>query len=555
MIYELFFMLGGVVAMMFGMKIMGSSLERFAGPKMKSLLGKLTTNRFAGVGVGIGVTGIIQSSTATTVMLVGFVNIGLLTLAQATNVIMGANIGTTVTALIVSASGVEGAIDVGAIVAFVGFIAIMISMLIRGDKIENVCNIFAGLGLIFVGLEFISIFAKELLFEDSGMPISLVQNIFLAENIFPLLLILVGIVLTAIVHSSSTITSLMVVLAGGSVGVLSFENAIFLALGSNIGTCVTSIMSSVGACANAKRTAVVHLLFNVLGCLIVLAPIWIWKNNVVTFFQGISNDVGFQIAIFHTFFNLITTALLLPFSNLIVKIAKIIVPDGKQDEEEMKLAFLDNRLLENPTVAVGNIRKEIVRMTEYASNNLNLSMEMLFDEKIDNSQVIVKNEKMLNFLNHAITDYMTKAIGKDLIFEDDKKISSYFHVVSDVERIGDLSENIMEYAQRLRKEELKLSASAIAELKDMLKDVNNLFDTSVQAFDKRDIEKLETVNNLEEQVDKTTDKLENKHIARVKAGRCAAQVGSVYLQTVSNLERIGDHITNVAFSIHQYTKK
>ena len=336
---------------------------------------------------------------------------------------------------------------------------------------------------------------------------------------------------------------------------LSFENAIFLALGSNIGTCVTSIMSSAGACANAKRTAVVHLLFNVLGCLIVLAPIWIWKNNVVAFFQGISNDVGFQIAIFHTFFNLITTALLLPFSNLIVKIAKIIVPDGKQEEDEMKLAFLDNRLLENPTVAVGNIRKEIVRMTDYASNNLNLSMEMLFDEKIDNSQVIVKNEKMLNFLNRAITDYMTKAIGKDLIFEDDKKISSYFHVVSDVERIGDLSENIMEYAQRLRKEELKLSASAIAELKDMLKDVNNLFDTSVQAFDKRDLAKLEEVSLLEEQVDNATDKLENKHIARVKAGRCVAQVGSVYLQTVSNLERIGDHITNVGYSIVHYTKK
>jgi len=303
MLWNIFFMFGGVAAMMLGMKTMGSALEQVAGGGMKKLLGKVTSNRFAGVGVGIAVTSIIQSSTATTVMLVGFVNVGLLTLVQATNVIMGANIGTTVTAHIVSLSGV-GAIDIGAIAAMIGCIGILMAMLIKNEKVENIGNILAGLGLIFVGLEFISTYAKKIMFIDGSTPYPWVEMIFQADH-FPLLLIVIGIVLTALVHSSSTITSLMVVLA--SIGVLSFENALFLALGSNIGTCITSILSSAGTNVNAKRTAIVHLLFNTFGCLIFIIPLWILKSQVGGIFASMSNDVGQQIAIFHTLFNILTT--------------------------------------------------------------------------------------------------------------------------------------------------------------------------------------------------------------------------------------------------------
>ena len=549
-VYNLFFMFGGVAAMMLGMKIMGGGLEKFAGTNMKKLLGKVTTNRFAGVGIGVAVTSIIQSSTATTVMLVGFVNIGLMTLSQATNVIMGANIGTTVTAHIVSLAGV-GAVDIGAIAALVGFVGIMLAMLVKNDKIANIGNILAGLGLIFVGLEFISTYAKAIMFVKKNVPYPIIEKLFMADH-FPLLLVLIGIVITALVHSSSTITSLMVVLA--SIEVLTFENALFLALGSNIGTCITSIMSSAGTHVNAKRTAVVHLLFNTLGCLIFLAPIWIWKLQIKTFFVSISGDVGQQIAIFHTLFNVVTTLILLPFSKILVQFVCRLVPEKREAEiEEFKFAFIDNRMLQTPPIAVGNIRREVVRMGEMARENINLSVEMLINSNVNNEEKIRKNENNLNYLNKNITAYLTKLMSKDLSKTDDNKVGSYYHVVSDIERVGDYAENIMEYAMRLRNDEMSFSEGAIQELQEMTETVNKLYEYAFTAFDERDVKMVEYVEEIEDSLDEMTRVLQEKHIERVKKGACTAQLGSVYLQTISNLERVGDHITNVAKSIRKYS--
>ena len=551
MVWNIFFMFGGVAAMMFGMKIMGAALERVAGGGMKKLLGKITTNRFAGVGVGIAVTSIIQSSTATSVMLVGFVNIGLMTLVQATNVIMGANIGTTVTAHIVSLSGI-GAIDIGAIAAMIGCVGVLMAMLVKNEKVVNIGNILGGLGLIFVGLEFISTYAKLIMFTDGkNVPHGWVQAIFQADH-FPLLLILIGIVITALVHSSSTITSLMVVLA--SIGVLPFENALFLALGSNIGTCITSIMSSAGTHVNAKRTAIVHLLFNTFGCLLFIAPLWIWKSEIASVFASMSNDVGQQIAIFHTLFNVVTTAILLPFSQLVVKLACLLVHEKQVDEEEEKFRFMyiDDRLLNTPAVAAGNIRREIVRMGEFAKSNVNDSVDMLLDESKDNESVIREREEIINRLNKNITAYLTKLMGKDLTDEDDKKVGSYYHVVSDIERIGDYAENVLEYALRLREEGLALSSDAKEELKTLCNMINSLYDYAFTAFDDRNLSLLNNVEEVEEKVDDYSKMLEHRHIDRVKAGCCTAQAGSIFLQTVSNLERVGDHITNVGFSIRHY---
>ena len=553
MIWNIFFMFGGVAAMMIGMKVMGGALEQVAGGGMKRLLGRVTSNRFAGVGVGIAVTSIIQSSTATTVMLVGFVNIGLMTLVQATNVIMGANIGTTVTAHIVSLSGV-GQIDIGAIAAMIGCIGILMAMLIKNERIENIGNILAGLGLIFVGLEFISTYAKAIMFfKDSAgntVPYDWVQMIFRGDH-FPLLLILIGIVLTALVHSSSTITSLMVVLA--SINVLSFENALFLALGSNIGTCITSIMSSAGTHVNAKRTAIVHLLFNVFGCLIFIAPLWIWKLQVASFFASMSGDVGQQIAIFHTLFNIVTMLVLLPFTKYVVNLACLIIPDKKVEEDErFNFAFIDERLLSTPPVAVGNTKNEIIRMSKFAIDNINSSVEMLLDGDKNNCEIIHSNEEVINHFNKAITAYLTKLMSKDLSDEDDKKVGSYYHVVSDIERVGDYAENIMEYSERLRKEEMVFSDDAKEELTELTTLVNKLYEIVIVAFDKRDVNMLDQVEEIEEQIDDMSAELENRHIERVKGGLCTAQLGSVFLQTISNLERVGDHITNVALSIKKY---
>lgn len=550
MVWNVFFMFGGVAAMLLGMDVMGKALEHVAGGGMKKMLGKVTTNRFAGVGVGIVVTGIIQSSGATTVMLVGFVNVGLLTLQQATNVIMGANIGTTVTAHIASLSGL-GQINIGAIAAMIGCVGILAAMLIKNEKVVNIGNILAGLGLIFVGLEFISTYAKLIMFTDGGVvPHAWVKTIFQGDH-FPLLLVLIGIILTALVHSSSTITSLMVVL--GSIGVLSFENALFLVLGSKIGTCVTSLLSSVGTNVNARRTAVVHLLFNIIGCLIFIAPLWIWKKEIAELFMRISGNLGQQIAIVHTLISVLNTVVLLPFTGWLVKLSCLIVKDKKQDEDDrFRFAYIDDRLLSTPPVAVGNTKNEIIRMSVFAKNNINFAVEMLVNDEVDNGTDIRSNEEIINHHNKAITAYLTKLMGKDLSSEDDKKVGSYYHVVSDVERIGDYAENIMEYAYKLRNDGLTLSDDAKNELKEMLETFNKLYESSIFAFDTRNVGMLAEVDVLEQKMDDISEELELRHIERVKEGLCNAQVGSVYLQTVSNLERVGDHITNVAFSIRHY---
>ncbi len=555
-IWNLFFLLGGVVVMLIGMKMMGGGLEKFAGAKMKSLLGKATSNRFAGVGVGTAVTCVIQSSTATTVMLVGFVNIGLMTFAQSANVIMGANIGTTITAWLVSLSGI-GEINVGAIAAFIGFGGMMMTMFIKNEKVQNIGNILVGLGLIFVGLEFMSSFATNLMFVegDKTNPQSWAVSIFTTDH-FPLLLLLIGIVLTALVHSSSTITSLMVVLA--SIGILSFENALFLALGSNIGTCVTAIMSSAGANVNAKRTAVFHLMFNCIGCILFIAPIWILKSEIAGLFASMFTDVGQQIAMFHTLFNIITTALLLPFVQYLVKLVIIVVPEKKKKDGEEhdpeKLTFIDARLLQTPQIAVANVKKEIIRMATIAKENVIVSRGILLDNT-NEYEKLKKNEQTLNFLNRGITAFLTKLMGADLPKKEDKIIGTYYHVVSDIERVGDYCENVGEYATRLKQEEMDFSDNAKNELKEVFDKVLQLFDVSMDAFEKLDISKLTEIDSIEDSIDVATQALNDKHIERLKKGSCTPQVGSIYLQTASNLERVGDHITNIAFSMKHYVRE
>lgn len=561
-VWNLFFMFGGVAAMMLGMRTMGNALEQVAGRGMKKLLGKVTTNRFAGVGVGVVVTSIIQSSTATTVMLVGFVNIGLMTLVQATNVIMGANIGTTVTAHIVSLSGV-GNVDIGAIAAMIGCIGILMAMLVKNEKVISVGNILVGLGMIFVGLEFISTYAKLIMFKNADgvyaldelgnkIPYGWVQSIFQGDH-FPLLLILIGVIITALVHSSSTITSLMVVLA--SIGVLSFDNALFLALGSNIGTCITSILSSAGTQVNAKRTAIVHLLFNLFGCILFVVPLWIWKRYVSGFFASMSGDVGQQIAIFHTLFNVLTTAVLMPFTPFVVKLACKLVREKKQPEkEEFRLQYIDDRLLETPPIAVSITKDELVRMGNIARENLNLSVEFLLDDSQEEPKEFKKNEEELNFIHKAVTNFLTKLIGKDLNENDEKKVGSYYHVASDLERVGDYAENIIEYALKLREEQMPFSLEAKEELKNFIKVVNELYETTIATFSDRNSALLPKVEELEEKIDALTVEYENGHVERLKKGTCTCWQGSVYLKTLSHLERIGDHITNVAKSIKLYVK-
>lgn len=544
---NVFFLLGGMAMMLFGMHVMGNNLERVAGNNLKKLLGKVTSNRFAGVGIGAAVTSIIQSSAATTVMLVGFVNVGLMSLMQATSVIMGANIGTTITAQLLSLTGVG--FDAAAYASLIAGIGAIMGLFVKNDKANKMGYILIGVGMIFIGLEVMSMSVDTIIYDKEGNLKPVFEYIFKTDH-FPLILILIGLVFTALIQSSSAVTGILVALSS----VLDFQNAVFIILGSNIGTCVTALLSSIGTSTNAKRTALIHLLFNVFGCLIVLAPLWIWGKEFETFIVLISGPMPTrQIANFHTLFNVFTTIVLLPFTKGIVRLAtKLIRPKKNEEENAMRFMFIDERLLDTPPIAVNNTKKEIVRMCGIAKENINLSVAMLIEGKYENASAVRTNEETINFLNRNITAYLTALSGKDLTLQDEKKVGSYYHVVTDVERVGDYAENIMEYALRLKEEGVDFSNTAKEELKEVVETVDNLFDAAVKVFDERDLTLLPKVDELEEMIDQFNVDLEMKHIERLKKEECSAQVGSVYLQTVSNLERVGDHITNIAFSIKQY---
>lgn len=547
---NVFFMLGGIAVMMFGMRTMGANLERIAGNNMKKLLGRITNNKLMGVGIGAAVTAIINSSAATTVMLVGFVNIGLITLTQAAAVIMGANIGTTITAQILSLSGTEG-VDVAAIAALVAAAGMIMALFFRKDKINKIGFILLGLGFIFVGLRIMSVSVNEIIYDESTLR-PLFSNIFQRDH-FPLLLILIGIVLTALIQSSAAVTGILIAIGGA----LKLQTAVFIILGSNIGTCVTAIISSVGTSTSAKRTAIIHLLFNLFGCLICIAPLWIWGKEFGSFMQTISGaSVERQIANFHTLFNIITTLILIPFTNVLVTLATKIIPEHKRLlESRFVFNYIDERLLETPPIAVGNTKLEIVRMADIAKENINLCVNMLVTGDESQIETIKENEKVLDYLNKHITEFLTKLSGKNLSLLDEKKVGSYYHVVIDLERVGDYAENIMEYAQQLKEGSLSLSDEAKEELRTLIGMINELHAQSLVAFDKRDFGILNKVDEIEQKIDVYTEELEVKHVERLKQGVCSAQAGSIYLQTVSNLERVGDHITNMAFSIRQYRHK
>lgn len=550
---NVFFMLGGIAIMMFGMRTMGANLERIAGNNMKKMLGTITNNRIVGVGVGAAVTAIINSSAATTVMLVGFVNIGLITLTQAASVIMGANIGTTVTAQILSLSGTEG-VDIAAIAAVISAVGMVMALFFKKDKLNKIGFIFLGLGMIFIGLRIMSASVNEIIYEDYENKVLFpVFTTILQEDHFPLLLVLIGLLITAIIHSSAALTGILIAIGGA----LKFETAVFIILGSNIGTCVTALLSSVGTNTGAKRTAVMHLLFNLFGCIICIIPLWIWQSEFSSFMEKLSGaSMERRIANFHTMFNLFTTLILLPFTNVLVYLATKIVPEKKTAAEpKATLNFIDDRLLATPPIAVGNTKYEILKMADIAKENINLCMDMLLSGDESKVSQIKENENALNFLNRNITAYLTKLSGKTLSLLDERKVGSYYHVVIDIERVGDYAENIMEYSLKLKETNSAFSGEARGELELFRSKINDLFDVSKEALDKRNVKLLPEVDRIEEEIDALTKDLEEKHVERIKEGTCNAEAGSIYLQTVSNLERVGDHITNVAFSLTQYNDK
>ena len=530
-------LLAGVGVFIVGMNMLSDGLQKTAGGGMKKLLGKISNNRFAGVGVGAGVTAIVQSSSATSVMAIGFVNAGILTLFQATAIIMGANIGTTITGVIVSLKSL-GITTYATLLAFIGVMMTFFSK----ERVKQIGGILCGFGLIFIGLDIMgSAFDLDKFPEIHAFFVNLFETI----N-FPLLLIVCGVVFTALIQSSSAATGIFITMVG--VGALQLDCALFLVLGSNIGTCVTALLACMGASANAKRTAFIHFTFNVIGTIIFTIFIWIFKDFAVRALQSmLPNNPQMQLAWFHVIFNVSTTLILLPFVKQLVRFAETVVKDkGKKAERQLK--FVDELLLKTPSVALMQVKKEISYMASLAGENLTEGFTALELGAEKYSQAVAEKEEAIDFTNNALTKYLIK-LSPLVDGREERRIGAYFHVLNDLERIGDHADNFYEIAVEMKEKDLTFSETAITEIKEMTGKIMQMFDIASSAFDKLDSSRLGELTALENEVDGLKRQLTDSHYQRLAEGQCKVELSPYFSSVVVGLERVADHLVNVGYSV------
>lgn len=545
---NLFTFCGGLGMFLYGMHVMSDGIQRSAGEKMKNLLGILTNNRLTAVLVGALITAIIQSSGATTVMVVGFVNAGLMTLTQAVGVIMGANIGTCITAWIVSMESLGDTFKAMSPTLYAPLIICIGAFLIMFSKKngrKDVGNILIGLGLLFLGLDFMKNGAGEY----TDLPIFTTAFQLFSAN--PILGIAIGMIVTAIMQSSSAAVGILQMLASTG-GVVTAASAIYISLGSNIGSCVTALLSSMGTTRNAKRTAVMHLTFNIVGTILFGTVLYIVFLFNQTLRVAPITSVG--ISIFHTVFNIICTILLFPFANVLVKISDIVVPkkeeamEQKQDsnsEENAALRHLDKRILESPAFAVEAASREVVHMGEITLQNTRLALEAITTQEMDMVQKVYENEKTINNLEKMLTEYLVKVNNLSLTDHQHLIVSNLFYTVNDIERVGDHTENIAEQVEYMINNQIHFSETGKKDIQDIGNTAAKAFAYSIECREKNSKEALRKVINLEDDVDTLEEDLRAKHIQRLSAGECDPSSGVVFLDIIGNLERISDHATNI----------
>lgn len=547
--YAFLSLLGGIGVFLYGMKLMGDSLEMVAGNEIKRMFAKISNKKLIGVGIGTVTTAVVQSSAAIIVMSMGFVNSGLMSLTQAITISYGANIGTCVTALIV-AVGVGGFADVQLTVIFAalaGVGALMI-MFTKKDKVKKIGGIITGLGMIFVGLSVMT--SSMSIFSQSDK-----ISAFLAKISNPALLLLFGILFTALIQSSSAVSGIVITMVASVPALLQFDQALYIILGSNIGTCITSLIAAIGTNTNAKRAAVINVFYKTVGVIIFgILSIWVPFGKMFSVFKA----PALQVAMFHLFFNVVATVIFFPFTNLMVKASEKIMPEKKKpvDENEPHLYFLEERLLRTPPVAVAQLKNEIENMAEIAKSNFDKCMDAVMVGKVsDVIDEIAKNEKCLNFLNREITKYLVKLSQVDLSEDDKILISTSYHTVSDIERIGDYAENISEYAEKMEADKLTFSPKAISEIQTLKATITNLYDEVMKTYKEVTLDYIDKVNEYEESVDKQKEEMGEHHIERMNKGECTPEVGAIYLSLSSNAERVADHMTNIAYAVRSYAKK
>ena len=544
LIQSLIWLLAGVGIFIVGMNFMSAALEKSAGDGIKRLLGKICCNRFAGVGIGAGVTAIIQSSSATSVMVIGLVNAGVMTLMQATPVLMGANIGTTITGILVSLK--NDYFDMA--MYLLAFVGVMLGFA-KKEKAQIAGNLCCGLGIIFIGLNIMS--------SDDAFGNALVKEMFtgiFAAIDFPLLLVIVGIIFTALIQSSSAATGIVITMVG--TGVLELDLALFIVMGANIGTCVTALLASIGGTTNAKRVALIHFTNNTIGAVFFTVVVWIFREQAVAILQSVfpgtdPMSLQMRVSTFHVIFNVTTTVILLPFVKQLVGFSETVIRDKKETGPAHVLHFVDDHLLAMPPVAMAQVKKEIDYMLSVAEENTKLSFQAMLQgaDKVSNDQ-IQENEAIVDFTNGALTSFLIKlSTTTTLSAGDEATIGAYFHVLNDLERIGDHAVNFYEISQEMQRKELAYSSEAMDEVKQMCDAVLSMFSVAKDAFQNLDQSLLPELTNRENQVDGMKKTLTANHYARLAEGNCSVTHSPYYSSTVMGLERVGDHLVNVGYSI------
>ncbi len=535
-------LLVGLGVFLLGFKFLGDSIEKLSASKLRALFNRAAGNRFAGVGVGALATAIVQSSSVTTVMVVGFVNAGVMTLTQAAAVIMGANIGTTITGWLVWLNQ----FNVMMYAMLLTLIGLILTMVTKNNKVNTAGSLVASLGLVFVGLEIMS-----------GSMAGVANEPFVEQALTsvtnPLLLLLIGVAVTGIVQSSSAVTSVLIVMAqnglligGGGNGIL------FVILGTNIGTCVTAVLSSIGANTNAKRACLYHLLFNVIGSIIFLVVFWIWDgfyDDVLM--QWFHNDTT-CITFFHTMFNVICTCLYLPFIKYLVKLTEIIIPDRKKNRKNKAgEGFMDKRLLVTPSLALGQLLKQTTYTAGIAVKCLNNAVAGFIakdDSKLDD---MVKDVQKVNDLSQEITGYLIEISAKDISLSDEKLVNVLHRDNSDIVRIADIAENIVGYTHKAIDETLVFSDVVKRDLNKLMKLLNEQYELVVDIVENNNIVKIKQSDELEQEIDASKKRLLDEHIERMARGECNAENNSLFVSLISNLERVGDHLSMMAHSVEE----
>lgn len=529
-------MAGGLGLFLYGMRIMSDSIEKVAGAKLRGILERLTTNRFMAILVGVFFTAVIQSSSACTVMVVSFVNSGLMTLTQAAGVIFGANIGTTVTALLVSFKLEKAA----PVILLVG---VLVVMFVKRQKVSRWGEVIIGFGVLFMGLSTMSGAMAGM--KDSPM----VLHMF-ASLRSPFLAVLLGTILTAVIQSSSVTVSIMVLLANQ--GLMSMDIGMFIILGCNIGACTSALLASLSGKKDAKRAAAIHLIFNVIGTIIVYIIFSLAVEQIVGGLSVLAHgDPGRMVAYAHILIKVFQVIIMMPFIKQIVKLTYVVVPGddkkiGYRDSYQLK--YIGEKVVLNPATAVVEVIKELDRMGSLANENLNRAMNALITLDREEIDEVYEVEKNIDFLSHAITNYLVKINQTTLPIEDLKSIGALFHVVNDIERIGDHAENIVDAAVQREETGVGFSKAAQRELGEMIDMVNTLLRFSFEMFVKSTEEHVEDIRNLEEAIDEKEKELQQRHIERLSSNECTPEAGAMFSDIVSGLERVADHATNIAFA-------